>query len=79
MGAEEAFKKMTNLKRKLMAVTMSVVMTGMVSLGAFAQKKDKDRPPKPRDTPKVVVEQKGKPPQPSNQGDKRKDGRRGKP
>lgn len=70
---------MTNLKQKLIAITMSVVMTGVVSFGAFAQKKDKDRPPKPRETPKVVVEPKGKPPQPSNQGDKRNDGRRGKP
>ncbi|HEU4479531.1 MAG TPA: hypothetical protein VFR80_13520 [Pyrinomonadaceae bacterium] len=71
---------MTNLKRKLMAVTMSVVMTGVVSFGAFAQKKEKDnRPPKPRDTPKVVVEPKGKPPQNPNQGDKRNDGKRGKP
>ena len=70
---------MTNLRRKLMAVAMSVVMTGVMSLGAFAQKKDKDnRPKKPQDT-KVVVEPKGKPPQNSNQGGKRNDGRRGKP
>ena len=71
---------MMNLRQKLMAVAMSVVMTGVVSFGAFAQKKDKDnRPKKPPDT-KVVVEPKGKPPQNSNnQGDKRNDGRRGKP
>lgn len=70
---------MTNLKRKLMAVAMSVVMTGIVSVGAFAQKRGDDkRPPKPPDT-KVVVEPKGKPPQNSNQGDKRNDGKKGKP
>jgi hypothetical protein len=71
---------MMNLRRKLIAVAMSVVMTGVVSFGAFAQRRDKDnRPPKPRDT-KVVVEPKGKPPQNSNnQGGKKNDGRRGKP
>ena len=70
---------MTNLRGKLMAVAMSVVMTGVMSLGAFAQKKkDKDRPPKPQDT-KVVVEPKGKPPQNTNQGGRRNDGKKGKP
>ena len=71
---------MTNLRRKLMAVAMSVVMTGVVSFGAFAQKREPDkRPVKPNDT-KVVVEPKGKPPQNSNnQGDKKNDGKRGKP
>ena len=70
---------MTNLRRKLMAVAMSVVMTGIVSSGAFAQKKDKgNRPVKPQDT-KVVVEQKGKPPQNTNQGGRRNDGKKGKP
>ena len=70
---------MTNLRRKLMAVAMSVVMTGVMSLGAFAQKKDKgNRPVKPQDT-KVVAEQKGKPPQNTNQGGKRNDGKKGKP
>ena len=69
---------MTNLKRKLTAVAMSVVMTGVVSFGAFAQKREPDkRPTKPQDT-KVVVEPKGKPPQ-NNQGDKRNDGKKGKP
>jgi hypothetical protein len=71
---------MTNLRRKLMAVAMSVVMTGFVSFGAFAQRREQDkRPQKPQDT-KVVVEPKGKPPQNSNQGDKRRnDGKKGKP
>ena len=70
---------MMKLRRKLMAVAMSVVMTGVVSSGAFAQKKGKDRPPKPPDT-KVVVEPKGKPPQNSNnQGGKKNDGKKGKP
>ena len=70
---------MTNFKRKLMAVAMSVVMTGIVSVSAFAQKQDDKRPPKPPDT-KVVVEPKGKPPQnTNNQGDKKNDGKKGKP
>jgi hypothetical protein len=71
---------MTKLRRKLLAMAMAVVMTGMASFGVFAQKKDKDnRPPKPPDT-KVVAEQKGKPPpQNTNQGGKRNDGKRGKP
>ena len=70
---------MTNVKRKLVAVAMSVVMTGVVSFGAFAQKREQDkRPTKPQDT-KVVVEPKGKPPQNTNQGDKRNDGKKGKP
>lgn len=66
---------MTSFKQKLMAVAMASV----VSVGAFAQKKEEDkRPPKSPDT-KVVVEPKGKPPQNSNQGDKKNDGKRGKP
>ena len=69
---------MTSLKRKLVAMTMSVVMTGVVSFGAFAQRKEDKRPQKPPDT-KVVVEPKGKPPQNTNQGDKRNDGKKGKP
>ena len=71
---------MKNLRRKLMAVAMSVAMTGVVSFGAFAQKREQDkRPEKPRDT-KVVVEPKGKPPQNNNnQNDRRNDGKRGKP
>ncbi len=71
---------MKNLKRKLMAVAMSVAMTGVVSLGAFAQRREPDkRPEKPRDT-KVVVESKGKPPpQNNNQGGKKNDGKKGKP
>ena len=78
MGVEEAIEVMTNLKRKLIAGAMSVVMTGMVSLATFAQKREEKRPPKPDNT-KVVVEQKGKPPQNTNQGDKRNDGKKGKP
>ena len=78
MGAEEALRIMTNLRRKLMAVAMSVVMTGVVSFGAFAQRKEDKRPQKPPDT-KVVAEQKGKPPQNNNNQDKRNDGKKGKP
>lgn len=71
---------MTNLRRKLMAVAMSVVMTGVVSLSAFAQRREPEkRPEKPRDT-KVVVESKEKPPpQNNNQGGKKNDGKKGKP
>jgi hypothetical protein len=80
-GAEEARKVMTNLKRKLIAVAMSVAMTGVVSFGAFAQRREQEkRPEKPRDT-KVVVESKGPkpPPQSNNQGGKKNDGKKGKP
>jgi hypothetical protein len=50
-----------------------------MSLGAFAQRREPEkRPVKPRDT-KVVVESKGKPPPNTNQGDKRNDGKKGKP
>lgn len=79
MGAEEEFKDMTRLRRKLMAVAMAVVMTGVVSTSAFAQKRGDDkRPPKPPDT-KVVVEPKGKPPQNPNRGGKKNDGKKGRP
>jgi predicted component of type VI protein secretion system len=79
MGAEEEFEDMSKLKRKLMAVAIGVVMSGVVSTSAFAQKRGDDkRPPKPRDT-KVVVEPKGKPPQNPNQGGKKNDGKKGRP
>ncbi len=70
---------MTNLKRKLIAISMA----GFLSGGAFAQKQgdDKQRPPKDK-TPKVVVQQKEKdrPPQNSNQGsDKRNEEKKGRP
>ena len=67
---------MVNLKRKLLAGAMTVVI---VSAGAFAQKgRDDKRPPK--DGPKVVVTPKGeRPPQNNNQGDKNKGDRRGRP
>ncbi|MCM3871303.1 MAG: hypothetical protein ND895_11515 [Pyrinomonadaceae bacterium] len=66
---------MTNFKRKAMAVGMAF----FVSAGAFAQKRgeDKPRPPKPENTPKVVVQPKEKPPN-NNQGDKRNDGKKGR-
>ncbi|MDQ3666965.1 MAG: hypothetical protein M3410_10395 [Acidobacteriota bacterium] len=66
---------MTNFRRKLIAVGMAC----FVSAGAFAQKKGEDkRPPKP-DT-RVVVEPKREKPPPNNNkdGDKRKDGKKGK-
>jgi hypothetical protein len=70
---------MTNLRRKLMAVGMAVVMTGVMSLGAFAQRREPEkRPVKPRDT-KVVAEPNGKPPPHTNQGDNKHDGKKGKP
>lgn len=72
---------MTNFKQKLLAVTVALFLSG----GAFAQRRgnDKQRPPKD-DRPKVVVEPKEKPPQNRdnqnrNKGDKRNDGRRGRP
>lgn len=67
---------MTKLKRMVLAVLLGC----LVAVGAFAQKREEDkRPPKQPDT-KVVVQPKGdKPPQNSNQGDKKNEGRRGKP
>jgi len=66
---------MTNLKRKLLAVSMVCLLSG----GVFAQKRgeDKQRPPK-ENTPKVVVQPKEKPPQNNNQGGKRNDGKKGR-
>ncbi len=67
---------MTNFYRKVMAVGMAF----FVSAGAFAQKRgeDKSRPPKPENTPKVVVQPKEKPPNNNNQGDKRNSGKKGR-
>lgn len=66
---------MTGYRRKLIAAAM----IGFISMGAFAQKGKGggERPPKSES--KVKVEQKReKPPQNSNQGDKR-GGRRDRP
>ena len=65
---------MTNFKRNLLVAAM----TCFVSVGAFGQRDDK-RPPKQPD--RVVVDPKPpreKPPQ-NNQGDKRKNDKKGKP
>lgn len=68
------WKFMTNLKRKLLAVAVAT----FVSAGAFSQKKEDKRPPKPENT-KVVAQPKGeKPPQNNNQG-KKSDEKKGKP
>jgi hypothetical protein len=67
---------MNMLKRMLMAVAMAC----LVSAGAFAQKRDEDkRPPKPDNTKVVVQPKQEKPPQNSNQGDKRGGDKKGKP
>jgi hypothetical protein len=67
---------MFDLKRKLMAVAVGCFLTA----GAMAQKKDEPRPPRPPNT--VVVAPKGEKPPPSNnnsnQGDKNRDGKKGK-
>jgi hypothetical protein len=69
---------MKNLKRNLLVLAMGLI----VSVGAFAQKRDDDkRPPKP-DT-KVVVKDKerdnSKPPQGNNQDRNKDHDKRGKP
>ena len=70
---------MTNLKRKLIAISMACFLAG----SAFAQKRgdDKQRPPKDK-TPKVVVQpkEKDRPPQNNNRDDgKRNEGKKGRP
>jgi hypothetical protein len=57
---------MTGFRRKLIAAAMM----GFVSVGVFAQKGKRDKPPKPSGKV-VVVPKREKPPQNSNQGDKR--------
>ncbi|HKO97478.1 MAG TPA: hypothetical protein VJU86_10820 [Pyrinomonadaceae bacterium] len=68
---------MIDLKRKLLAVAIG----GVLSMGAFAQRRGEDKRP-PKDQPRVVVQPKGEKPPPSNnnknQGGK-KDERRGRP
>jgi hypothetical protein len=58
---------MTNLRRTLLAAAM----IGIVSAGTFAQKNGNDNKRPPKDPPKVVVKDKGKPP-PSSTQDKKK-------
>jgi hypothetical protein len=65
---------MTNFKRKLLAVAMTCFVSG----GAFAQKRGEEKQRPPKDTPKVVVQPKEKPPQNNNQSGKRNDGKKGK-
>jgi hypothetical protein len=68
---------MSNKKLTLLAL----VLGAWLSTGALAQKNDDKRPPKNPDT-KVVVQDKKereKPPPNDNQGDKRNDGKKGKP
>lgn len=70
---------MLGLKRKLMAVAMGLA----VLTGALAEpQKGGKRPPKDKDTPKVVVQPKGEKPPPqnnNNQGGKGKGDKKGKP
>ena len=67
---------MFDLKRKLLAVAIG----GLISMGAFAQKKGDERRP-PKDNPRVVVQPKGErpPPQNNNQGDRQRGEKKGKP
>lgn len=67
---------MFNWKRKLLAVAIG----GLLSMGAFAQKREEDRRP-PKDNPRVVVRPKDEkpPPRNNNQGDKPKGDKKGKP
>lgn len=69
---------MFDLKRKLLAVAIG----GLLSMGAFGQRKQEDKRP-PKENPRVVVQPKGeRPPQNNNnQGDKKgnDNSRKGKP
>ncbi len=66
---------MLNLKRKLLAVAMTLCIA---SVGAFAQRGQDEKHPK-KDPPKVVVQPKDKPPPNNNRGDKDRGDKRGKP
>jgi hypothetical protein len=67
---------MFDLKRKLLAVAIG----GLLSMGAFAQRKGDDKRP-PKENPRVVVAPKGEkpPPRNNNQGDRQKGDKKGKP
>jgi hypothetical protein len=69
---------MFDLKRKLLAVAIG----GLLSMGAFAQRKGDDKRP-PKDNPRVVVQPKEKqqqpPPRNDNQGDRQRGDKKGKP
>ena len=65
---------MKNSKRTL----LTIAMMGIASVGAFAQKNTNDNKRPPKDPPKVVVKDKEKPPQNSNQ-DKKDGDKKGKP
>ncbi|HEY0546051.1 MAG TPA: hypothetical protein VGC91_11795 [Pyrinomonadaceae bacterium] len=68
---------MKNLKRVLLAATM----TAIVSFGALAQDQKKGEKPPPKETtPKVVNQPKDNPPKNSGQSDQKKgDDKKGKP
>jgi hypothetical protein len=69
--------KMFDLKRKLLAVAIG----GLLSMGAFAQRKGEDRRPPKDQQPRVVVQPKGEKPPPSNDNKNqgKKEERRGRP
>ncbi|MBC8028487.1 MAG: hypothetical protein H7Z16_00075 [Pyrinomonadaceae bacterium] len=70
---------MFNLKRKLVTVTMAVVMGCLLSVGAFGQKRGENQRP-PKENNKVVVKEKEpRPPQNNNTQQPRNDDKRGKP
>jgi hypothetical protein len=71
---------MFNLKRKLVAVVMAVVMGCLLSVGAFGQKRgENQRPPKPENNKVVVKEKEPRPPQNNNTQQPRDDDKKGKP
>jgi hypothetical protein len=61
--------------RKLRQILVAVLMGAVISLGAFAQKGNDNRPPKER--PRVVDKEKEKPPPRNN--NQSNSNRRGKP
>jgi hypothetical protein len=70
---------MVDLKRKLVAVAMAAVMSGLLCGSAFGQKQG-DRPPK-QDNTKIVVKEKDppRPPQNNNTQQPKNDPKKGKP
>lgn len=65
---------MNNIKRALTAAAMICLLM----FGAFAQDRGKQKPPPKESPPKVVTSEKKTPPA-NDQGDKKREDKRGKP
>lgn len=75
MHEEDLVNKMFDLKRKLLAVAIG----GMLSMGAFAQRREEDKRPPKDQQPRVVVQPKGEKPPPSNNNKNNEGGKKGDP